>query len=263
MKTKPFHLFSRKVTCGLALAAVLYGLFGAAILNAQVAAPVTHPPNPSVGDKAGVASPYNPAKQGSANAVAPPAGAEAVDGKKTYVPPVMGVKEQPSNNVILPPLYGWNRIVIKDIEMPSDQKVVQDCGMDKDAIFHFFVERIREGGIPLLSEEQASHLVSDGITVEAHPSIVSQEDLVINCISWVQFQVFMDYTFHVPPMMNKRKVRLMLWQDGTMITSAKSTHNGALINAFIDLAYRFRDGWDKQHAIVDEQTKNYTNGATK
>lgn len=169
---------------------------------------------------------------------------------KTYVPPELAQRPNPSSNIILPPLYGWSRIVMKDLKMP-EQALVDDCGEKKDMIFHFFVERLRQGGIPLLNEAQAANLVSDVVTVEAEPTIIGMQDLVINCISWIQFKVTVEHTFRVPPMMYRRKVPLLLWYDGMMVSSAKSTHNGALISGFIDLAMRFRNAWDKQHASVD------------
>ncbi len=172
--------------------------------------------------------------------------------KKIYVPPELSERPNPASNIILPPLYGWSRIVIKDLKMP-EEALVNDCGMKKDMIFHFFVERLREGAIPLVNEVQADNLISDVVTVEAEPQIISMQDLVINCISWIQYKVSVQYTFRVPPLMYRRKVPIMLWYDGMMVSSAKSTHNGALINAFIDLAMRFRNAWDKQHAAVDPE----------
>lgn len=173
--------------------------------------------------------------------------------KKIYVAPELSEHPNPASNIILPPLYGWSRVVIKDLKMP-DEALVTDCGMKKDMIFHFFVERLREGGIPLVNEAQADNLISDVVTVEAEPQIISMQDLVINCISWIQYKVTLQYTFRVPPLMYRRKVPLMLWYDGMMVSSAKSTHNGALINGFIDLAMRFRNAWDKQHASVDPES---------
>ncbi len=172
--------------------------------------------------------------------------------KKIYVAPELFDRPNPSSNVILPPLYGWSRIVIKDLKMP-DPELINACGMKKDMIFHFFVERLREGGIPLVNEAQADNLISDVVTVEAEPQIISMQDLVINCISWIQYKVSVHYTFRVPPLMYRRKVPIMLWYDGMMVSSAKSTHNGALTNGFIDLAMRFRNAWDKQHASVDPE----------
>lgn len=172
---------------------------------------------------------------------------------KQYVPPELATRPNPSSNIILPPLYGWNRIVMKDLKMP-EVALADDCGMKKDMIFHFFVERLRQGGIPLLSEAQASNLVSDVVTVEAEPTIIGMQDMVINCISWIQFKVTVEHTFRVPPMMYRRKVPLLLWYDGMMVSSAKSTHNGALISGFIDLAMRFRTAWEKQHAAVDPES---------
>lgn len=174
--------------------------------------------------------------------------------KKIYVPPELSDRPNPASNIILPPLYGWSRVVIKELKMPDEQGLVTDCGMKKDMIFHFFVERLREGAIPLVNEIQADNLISDVVTVEAEPQIISMQDLVINCISWIQFKVSVQYTFRVPPLMYRRKVPIMLWYDGMMVSSAKSTHNGALINGFIDLAMRFRNAWDKQHASVDPET---------
>ncbi|MDX1922767.1 MAG: hypothetical protein SFW65_06535 [Alphaproteobacteria bacterium] len=173
--------------------------------------------------------------------------------KKIYVAPELSERPNPASNIILPPLYGWSRVVIKDLKMP-DEGLVTDCGMKKDMIFHFFVERLREGGIPLVNEAQNDTLLSDVVTVEAEPQIISMQDLVINCISWIQYKVSVQYTFRVPPLMYRRKVPIMLWYDGMMVSSAKSTHNGALINGFIDLAMRFRNAWDKQHASVDPET---------
>ena len=173
--------------------------------------------------------------------------------KKIYVAPELSDRPNPASNIILPPLYGWNRVVIKELKMP-EESLVTDCGMKKDMIFHFFVERLREGGIPLVNEIQADSLISDVVTVEAEPQIISMQDLVINCISWIQYKVTVEYTFRVPPLMYRRKVPITLWYDGMMVSSAKSTHNGALINAFIDLAMRFRNAWDKQHAAVDPET---------
>ncbi|MBY0428384.1 MAG: hypothetical protein K2Q32_04105 [Alphaproteobacteria bacterium] len=173
--------------------------------------------------------------------------------KKIYVAPELSDRPNPASNIILPPLYGWSRIVIKDLKMP-EEALVNDCGMKKDMIFHFFVERLREGAIPLVNEVQADNLISDVVTVEAEPQIISMQDLVINCISWIQYKVSVQYTFRVPPLMYRRKVPIMLWYDGMMVSSAKSTHNGALINGFIDLAMRFRNAWDKQHASVDPES---------
>lgn len=173
--------------------------------------------------------------------------------KKIYVAPELSDRPNPASNIILPPLYGWSRIVIKELKMP-EKALVEDCGMKKDMIFHFFVERLREGAIPLVNEIQADSLISDVVTVEAEPQIISMQDLVINCISWIQYKVSVQYTFRVPPLMYRRKVPIMLWYDGMMVSSAKSTHNGALINGFIDLAMRFRNAWDKQHASVDPET---------
>jgi hypothetical protein len=175
--------------------------------------------------------------------------------KKIYVPPELATRPNPASNIILPPLYGWNRIILKDLKMPAEA-LQNDCGMKKDMIFHFFAGRLREGGIPLVSEAQAGNLLSDVVTVEAEPVIIGMQDMVINCISWIQFKVTVEYTFRVPPMMYRRKIPLLLWYDGMMVSSAKSTHNGALINGFIDLAMRFRTAWEKQHAAVDaEQLK--------
>lgn len=189
-------------------------------------------------------------------APAAPGAANTKGGKTPYIPPELNEKSMPSTNVLLPPLYGWNRIVMRDLKLPKDEKLVLDCGMKKDMIFHFFVERLREGGIPLVSEDQASHLISDVVTVVAEPEIISQQDQVINCISWIQMKLTVEYTFRVPPLMYRRKVPILLWNDGMMVSSAKSTHNGALISSFIEMALRFRDAWDKQHASVDMKAIN-------
>ncbi|NDE91003.1 MAG: hypothetical protein EB059_07700 [Alphaproteobacteria bacterium] len=172
--------------------------------------------------------------------------------KKIYVAPELSDRPNPATNVILPPLYGWSRVVMKDLKMP-EEKLINECSMKKDMIFHFFVERLREGAIPLVNEMQADSLVSDGVTVEAEPQIITMQDSVINCISWIQYKVTVHYTFRVPPLMYRRKVPILLWSDGMMVSSAKSTHNGALISGFIDLAMRFRNAWDKQNASVDQE----------
>ncbi len=140
---------------------------------------------------------------------------------------------------------------MNDLVMPSDKDVVESCGMRKDFIFNFFAQRLQEGSIPLMSREQSDRLVPDPVVAVATPTIVSMQDLVINCTSWVQFQVVADITFRVPPMMYRRKVPILLWHDGMLVTSAKSTHNGALINAFIELAMRFRNAWDAQKSMID------------
>lgn len=170
--------------------------------------------------------------------------------KKPYLPPELREKANPQSNVMLPPLYGWSRIVLNDLVMPK-QDLVEACGMKKDLIFSFFAQRLQEGGIPLMSKEQSDRLVPDPVIAVATPVIVSMQDLVINCTSWVQFQITADLTFRVPPLMYRRKVPILLWHDGMMVTSAKSTHDGALINAFIALAMRFRAAWDAQQTMID------------
>lgn len=170
--------------------------------------------------------------------------------QKFYVPPELSERPNPDSNIILPPLYGWNRIILKDLKMPS-KRVVSDCGLRKDMILHFFVDRMREGGIPLISVAQAEDLLKDVVVVVSEPVIMSMRDLVINCTSWIQYMVTLEFTFRVPPMMYRRKVPLLLWYDGMIISSAKSTHNGAVINGFINLAMRFRNAWEGQHLSVD------------
>lgn len=171
---------------------------------------------------------------------------------KPYLPPALTTKPSPESNAILPPLFGWTRIVMHDLKMPESDEIVNNCGMKQDMIFQFFAQRLQEGGIPIISEDQAAHLIPDVVTVEAQPSITSMQDLVINCISYVQFRVKVDLTFRMPPMMYRRTVPVLLWNDGMMVSSAKSTHNGALINAFITMAERFRDAWNKQNTSFDE-----------
>ncbi len=180
-----------------------------------------------------------------------PAAAPAPEGKTPYLPPELRATANPDISMLLPPLYGWKRIVLNDLKMPEDIKVVEGCGLQKDFIFDFFVRRLQEGRIPVMNRAAADRMVADAITVTATPTIISMQDMVINCTSWVQFQVTADVTMRIPPLMYRRTVPLLLWHDGMMVTSAKSTHNGALINAFIDLAMRFRDAWDKQQAMVD------------
>lgn len=186
----------------------------------------------------------------SPNTAAPPP-APVDSTSAPYVPPELRTPVQPDTNMLLPPLYGWERIVMNDLVMPQSQELVDSCGMKKEDIFQFFVQRLQEGKVPLMNRAQAAKLVAEPITVQATPVIVSMEDLVINCTSWVQFQVTAEVTVRVPPLMYRRKVPIMLWNDGMMVTSAKSTHNGALINAFIDLAMRFRHEWEAQQAMVD------------
>lgn len=182
----------------------------------------------------------------------PPAVPGAVDdGTKPYVPPELREKVAPQTNLMLPPLYGWTRIILNKLVMPQDDSVVSSCGMREDLIFSFFAQRMQEGGIPLMSKEQSDKLVPDPVIAVATPVIVSMQDLVINCTSWVQFQVTAEFTFRVPPLMYRRRVPILLWHDGMLVTSAKSTHNGALINAFIELAMRFRHAWDAQQGMVD------------
>lgn len=168
-----------------------------------------------------------------------------------YIPPELRTPVEPDTNMLLPPLYGWERIVMNDLVMPQNPELVASCGMKKDDIFQFFVQRLQEGKIPLMNRAQAGKLVAEPITVQATPVIVSMEDLVINCTSWVQFQITAEVTVRVPPLMYRRKVPILLWNDGMLVTSAKSTHNGALINAFIDLAMRFRHEWDAQQTMID------------
>jgi hypothetical protein len=176
---------------------------------------------------------------------------KALEERQPYVPPELREKITPDSNMMLPPLYGWTRIVLHDLVMPRKQSLVDSCGMKKDFIFQFFAQRLQEGGIPVMSEDQAKRLVPEPIKVEATPIIVSMEDLVINCTSWVQFQITAEMTMRVPPMMYRRKMPLLLWHDGMLVTSAKSTHNGALINAFIELAMRFRNSWEAQQGMVN------------
>lgn len=181
---------------------------------------------------------------------------DSKSGRTPYIPPELNEKSLPATNVILPPLYGWSRIVMHDLKMPKDQKLVNECGMKKDMIFHFFVERLREGGVPVVTDDVAKNLLGDIVTVEAVPEIVSQQDQVINCISWVQLKITMEYTFRVPPLMYRRKVPVLLYDDGLMVSSAKSTHNGALINSFVEMALRLRDAWEKQNGSVDAKILN-------
>jgi len=190
------------------------------------------------------AAPLAPVQQ-QAPAAKPAAPAPA----KPYVPPALSTKPAPESNEILPPLYGWTRIVMHSLKMPDSDEVTNSCGMKQDMIFQFFGQRLQDGGVPIVSEDQALHLIPDVVTVEAQPSITSMQDLVINCISYVQFRVKMELTFRVPPMMYRRTVPILLWNDGTMVSSAKSTHNGALINAFLALADRFREAWQKQNIV--------------
>ncbi|MBI3419735.1 MAG: hypothetical protein HY053_06355 [Proteobacteria bacterium] len=166
---------------------------------------------------------------------------------KPYIPPALLNRPGPESNEILPPLYGWNRLVLHDLKMPESDEVTNNCGMKEDMIFQFFATRLQDAGIPIVSDDQAAHLVPDVVTVEAQPSITSMQDLVINCISYVQFRVKVELTFRVPPMMYRRTVPILLWNDGVMVSSAKSTHNGALINAFIGVAERFKAAWQKQN----------------
>jgi hypothetical protein len=168
---------------------------------------------------------------------------------KPYIPPALSTKPAPESNEILPPLYGWTRIVMHSLKMPDSDEVTNSCGMKQDMIFQFFAQRLQDAGVPIVSEDQALHLVPDVVTVEAQPSITSMQDLVINCISYVQFRVKVELTFRVPPMMYRRTVPILLWNDGTMVSSAKSTHNGALINAFVAMADRFREAWTKQNTV--------------
>jgi hypothetical protein len=189
-----------------------------------------------------------------------PKAAAPVDPNKPYVPPALTTKPAPESNAILPPLYGWSRIVMHDLKMPESDEVVNNCGMKQDMIFQFFATRLQEAGIPIVSEDQASRLIPDVVTVEAQPSIASMQDLVINCISYVQFRIKVDLTFRMPPMMYRRTVPVLLWNDGMMVSSAKSTHNAALINAFVAMADRFKEAWKKQNTAYDPDRavgKNY------
>jgi hypothetical protein len=173
--------------------------------------------------------------------------------QKFYVPPELSERPNPDSNIILPPLYGWNRIILKDLKMPN-KRIVNECGLRKDMILHFFVDRMREGGIPLVSVEQSNDLLKDVVAVVSEPVIMTMRDLVINCTSWIQYMVTLEFTFRVPPMMYRRKVPLLLWYDGMIVSSAKSTHNGAVISGFINLAMRFRNAWEAQHLSVDPAT---------
>ena len=174
-------------------------------------------------------------------------------GAKPYLPPQLRDKATPQSNIMLPPLYGWQNIVLNELQMPQDKNLITDCNMKEDMIFSFFGQRLQEGGIPVINKKQAARMVPESVVVNARPIIVSMQDLVINCTSWVQFQVTADVTFRVPPLMYRRTVPLMLWHDGMLVTSAKSTHNGALINAFLELAMRFRRAWDAQQAMIDKK----------
>ncbi len=177
---------------------------------------------------------------------------------KRYVPPALDKKISPKSNIILPPLYGWTRIVMHDLQMPASDEVVNNCGMKQDMIFQFFTQRLQDAGVPIVSVDQAARLIPDVVTVEAEPSITSMQDLVINCISYVQLRVKIEMTFRVPPMMYRRTVPLLLWNDGVMVSSAKSTHNGALISAFIAMADRFRKIWNEQNSL--EKYPEYSKG---
>jgi hypothetical protein len=172
---------------------------------------------------------------------------EKADPNKPYVPPALTQKPTPESNAILPPLYGWQRIVLLDLKMPPSDEIINNCGMKRDMIFQFFASRLQEAGVPIVSDDQDARLIPDVVRIEAEPSITSMQDLVINCISYVQFRVKVDLTFRLPPLMYRRTVPVLLWNDGMMVSSAKSTHNGALINAFVTMAERFRDAWKKQN----------------
>ena len=186
-----------------------------------------------------------PALQPSAPIANNPSDASA----KNYVAPDLTQKDL-IGSTILPPLYGWKNIVLKDLVMPSSE-IIRDCSMRKEDLVQRFGDRLRNGGVPVITAEDAKKSIIDVVTVEAQPVIVSIQDMSINCISWIQFTVTVEHTFRVPPLMYRRKVPLLLWHDGVMISSPKSTHNGALQSGFADIAERFRTAWNKQQKSVD------------
>jgi hypothetical protein len=172
---------------------------------------------------------------------------------KADVAPHLFEKTTPAANVILPPLYGWNHVVLKNLKMP-DEAIVKECGLQQDMIMQLFLQRLHGGGLPLVSDQQADSYVADVVKVVMEPTIITMQDVVINCISWIQLKVTVDYTFRVPPLMYRRKMPLLLWHDGMMVASAKSTHNGAVVNGFSDLGTRFLNAWNKQRASVDPES---------
>jgi len=167
-------------------------------------------------------------------------------------PPEAGLSEKnlPASNTILPPLYGWNNLLVKPLDVTAEDGVIHDCGIEKDYIFRSFFDHMHDDGIPVIGQEQATAMVMDGITVEVRPILVTQIDSMITCVSWVQLQVSLDYTLRVQPLLYRRKLKMLLWQDSRMVSSARATHNGALIHAFGDIASHFRDGWKKQNDVA-------------
>ncbi|HVY13241.1 MAG TPA: hypothetical protein VHB73_06735, partial [Alphaproteobacteria bacterium] len=129
-----------------------------------------------------LALPLSAAESVPAAPAAPAPAMTDAKGAKPYVPPVMP-KAPPENNEILPPLFGWTRVVLRDLKMPDNNDVINACGMKRDMIFQFFAQRLQDAGIPVVSSVQARNLTPEEVTVEAEPSIVSLQDLVINCIS--------------------------------------------------------------------------------